>query len=184
MVIAQNETINSWMIDFSTNHSEIPTNLDYYIESLFFMSYTLSSVGYGAYSTVISDENENIYKMFIMAIGGIIYALINMSMKYVIMKLSMNDMLMNHSKDEIILFLMTLNKNNEYLFPNKLWNDIKILLVQMQTQNLMTYSGIINFLQSYLFPISLKFLKKLIVNFLKISQIILLKFPIISFMSF
>ena len=130
MMIAENETINSWMTDFSTNYFEVPTNFDYYIESLFFISYTLSSVGYGSYSSVISDENENIYKMIIMATGGIIYALINMSMKYVIIKFTISDMLMNHNKDEIILFLMTLNKNNEYLFPNKLWNDIKMLLFQ------------------------------------------------------
>ena len=130
LAMAKNETLNSWMIDFSTNYFKIPTNFDYYIESLFFTSITMSSVGYGAYISVISDENENFYKMFIMISGSIIYALIHMGMKYVILKFTMNKKLMNQKKYDIKLFLMNLNNNNEYLFQLKLWDDIKILLIQ------------------------------------------------------
>ena len=136
IVIAKNETINSWMTDFVTNYFEFPTNFDYFIQSLFFMTLTMSTVGYGdefwtiSNNDLLSNANENFYKMFIMIVGSIIYSLLNMSMKYVIIKLTMSDIIMNHNKDEIMLLLMTLNKNNEYLFPNKLWNDIKMLLFQ------------------------------------------------------
>ena len=90
----------------------------------------MSSVGYGAYISVISDEKEIFFKMFIMITGSIIYALINMSMKYVILKFSMNQNLMNQKKYDIKLFLMNLNNNNESLFQLKLWDDINILLIQ------------------------------------------------------
>ena len=124
--------INTWVSSFTSSYNQItgsnPLPVTLYIESLFFVIQTFSTVGYGDFPG--HRLAEYFYQMFMLVIGGVLYAILNSSLRNTVAQAEMAGKLMTQDSDGILLWLIRINNNSEFLFQDHLWIECRKLLME------------------------------------------------------
>ena len=131
--IAKSEDNESWISLYEASHLQSTgnnlTSVDVYIDALYFIIETFSTVGYGDQQTIPSFD-EKFYQMFAMVLGGILYAFLNASIKYILVHFGLAYHISYKYTDDIRLWLFRINRKSDFLFPKKLWNRTRDILFQ------------------------------------------------------